>query len=226
MDAEDRVLVGVVNRKKDFSLIQQERWYRIPQERMPNGVFAEVMAFFLSGRVFKEQSGGIHYYAPVTGLELVYRRDLIPDEPNHKNANKAYYRVALGELLPKEPPVLNPTRRPISFVFTTWDRFVYARTIPDLYSQADYFVDRIYHALRNRGVRLERGWEAQGSTLAYAPGLSILCENGATLNASTVEGRGAIYMDMAQSEDAVLRRILDAIEKCDGPSTINNPMEG
>jgi hypothetical protein len=145
------VLVGVINRKRDFACARDAHWYRIPQARMPRGVDADYIAFFLS-RAFKERSGGIHYYAEVRGLELVYRRDLLPAEAAHPRAGEVYYKVQLGALLEKVPPVLNPTGRTISFIFTTWDRFASARQISDLYSTADYYVSRAYYAPSPREI--------------------------------------------------------------------------
>lgn len=143
MYPEDRVLVGVIKAKRDFTHVRDDHWYRIPQAQMPYGVDVEVLAFFLSGGVFKSHSGGIYYYAPVTGLELAYRRDLLPDEPEHPRACHVYYRVAIAPLQPKAPPVLNPSKRVISFIHTTWDRFSVARTIADLYSESAGFVPRV-----------------------------------------------------------------------------------
>ena len=148
MYPEDRVLVGVINRKRDFEYARRDHWYRIPLERMPYGVDAEYTAFFFS-RAFQERNGSIHFYAELRGLELAYRRDLLPDETDHPRADGVYYKLQLGELIEKHPPVLNPTRRVISFIYTTWDRFASVGTIGDLYSNADYFVDRIYYALRH-----------------------------------------------------------------------------
>ncbi|MBI5669430.1 MAG: hypothetical protein HZC41_15610 [Chloroflexi bacterium] len=148
MYPEDRVLVGVINRRRDLEHARRDRWYRIPLERMPNGVDVEYIAFYFS-RAFKERNGGIHCFAELRGLELAYRHDLLPNEADHPRANHVYYKVQLGDLIEKNPPVLNPTRRAISFIYTTWDRFACAQTISDLYSQADYFVDRVYYALRH-----------------------------------------------------------------------------
>lgn len=146
MFPEDRVLVGVVKAKRDFVFARDEHWYRIPQAHMPRGVNTEYLAFFLSSPAFKAQNKSVAYYAQVRGLELVYRKDLIP-VPDHPRANDVYYKVALGNLQPKDPPITNPTRRPISFIYTTWDRFVHAHTVSDLYSSADFYVDRVFYAL-------------------------------------------------------------------------------
>lgn len=76
MYPEDRVLVGVVNTKRDFAFARDDHWYRIPQQRMPNGVHVEYIALFFSGAVFKEKSGGVHYFAQKRGVELAYRHQL------------------------------------------------------------------------------------------------------------------------------------------------------
>jgi len=147
MYPEDRVLVTVINRRRDFVAARDEHWYRIPQVRMPGGVHVDYLGFFLSGT--GKRAGGVYWYAEQRGLELAYRRDLLPDEADHPRAGEIYYRVALGELVEKSPPILNSTRRAISFIYTTWDRFINARTVSDLYSRSDYFVDRVFYALRD-----------------------------------------------------------------------------
>ena len=135
MYPDDRVLVGVVNRKKDLRIVCRHHWYRIPQKRMPGGVEAEYIAFFLSGRVFGGPVGGIAYFARITGLELVRRRELLPDEG--KRPQEIYYKVQFRQLVAKDPPVLNRSRRSIGFLRTTWERFVGARTLADLQRVAD-----------------------------------------------------------------------------------------
>ncbi len=221
MFAEDRVLVGVVNRKRDLDMVTGEKWYRIPQAQMKRGVNAEYIAFFLS-KAFGERNGGVHYFADCKGLELLHRRDLIPSEPNHPRANEAYYKVQLGTVRQKSPPVLNTSRRTIGFIYTTWDRFVKATKISELYSKEDYFVDRIYHALRNAGVQSERTWSAEYKT--STPKHRVLCENG-TVTASTSPEEGGMYLDNKHHEDKILAAILAEIAKQGGPVTVRVPFD-
>jgi hypothetical protein len=222
MFPEDRVLVGVIQTKRDLAFARDDHWYRIPQAQMPRGVTTEYLAFFLSGKVFGEKSKAIQYYAPMRGLELVYRKDLIPD-PKHPRANHVYYRVALGDLEAKTPPITNPTRRPISFIYTTWDRFYQAHTVADLYSTDDFFVDRIYYALRDHGVNPVRLWAAEHRSDPFAPGLKILCENGASVIASTGRVSGAYFLDAAANDDEILQAIFKQIASNGGAVTINIP---
>jgi hypothetical protein len=224
MYPEDRVLIGVINRKRDLAYARDEHWYRIPRDRMARGVHVEYIAFFLSG-AFGERSSSICYYAERKGTELLYRRDLLPNEPNHKRADSVYYKVGLSDLVEKTPPIVNPTHRPISFIYTTWDRFVRARQISDLYSPNDYFVDRVYHALRDHGIRPDRYWDAEQRETGFPAHVRILCENG-TVIASPERGDQRIFMDGAQSDDTILNAIRAEIARQGGPVTINIPLEG
>lgn len=146
MYADDRVLVGVVNRAKDFEIARRENWYRIPEGRLPRGLNAEYIAFFLSGKSFQQRGGSVAFFARVTGLELARRRDLLPDES--QRADEVYYKVQFRDFVQKDPPIRNQPARPISFIRTTWDRFISAEYVSDLYHKGDFYVDRVYHALR------------------------------------------------------------------------------
>ncbi len=147
MYADDRVLVGVVKRVKDLEIARQRHWYRIPRRQMPRGIDAEYIALFLSAGAFGEEGGAIAAFARITGVELARRRDLLPEEGTR--AEELYYKVQFRRLIEKDPPIANEPRRSISFIRTTWDRFISADSIPDLYSDAGFYVDRLYYALGN-----------------------------------------------------------------------------
>lgn len=153
MFEDDRVLVAALPRRRDLRLAQEAHWYRIPAERPLPGleqmlaasVDVEYLAFFTPRR--DQQPGGIYWYAERRGVELVYRRDLLPDEGDHPRADQVYYRVALGALLAKTPPILNPQARRFAFIRTTWDRFQAAGSLADLYSRGSHYVSRVYYSL-------------------------------------------------------------------------------
>lgn len=210
MYPEDRVLVGVINRKPDLDHVRHDHWYRIPYGQARHGIHAEYLAFFQS-RVFGSENGGVHYYARRTGHELVRRVDLLPEQPAHPRANQRYYKIQLGELREKIPPITNPTRRAVSFVYTTWDRFVAAEEISDLYSQADFFVDRVFYALRYCGLPSERSWEAEGITDDGGAQLRFQCEAGnlvATTAGSSAPGRIQLP---AQLGAAAVQQVIDEV---------------
>lgn len=227
MYPDDRVLVGIINRKKDLNILRDQRWYRIPQERMPRGVYTEYLAFYISGYPAQALGGpGVYYYAARRGVELAYRRDLLPKEAEHKNANAVYYQVQLGEITPRTPPITNPTKRPLSFVYTTWDRFLQARIIADLYSTSDYFVDRIYHALRDARYRPQRYWAAdteRGS--GFGQRVRILCEKGPVVAAMHPGDDVTVLMETSQTEDDILRAIKAQIAAQGGVVTLPTPYQ-
>lgn len=222
MHPEDRVLIGVINRKRDFNYLLQENWYRIPEQRMHLGVHAEYIGFFLSGSPFKEMSGGIHHYGQLKGVELRSRRDLIPSEADHPRADHTYYRLSIGQLTLRKTPILNPTKRAIAFVYTTWDRFIAAKVISDLYSDADHFVDRIHAVLRRRGVTSQQLWEAEKRIYATAPGLRIPCKDG-VLNISNNKDTGDYYLDETLPDDRIFREIMQKVKDLGGPAILSIP---
>jgi hypothetical protein len=132
IEPEDRVLVCVVNRKRDLRHLLDERWYRVPVEQMPDGIQAEILAFYVSKSI-EFSAGAVRYYAVVRGVELTYRRWLLPEESTHPRADNVYYRVALAEIIPKNPPVFNPLSYRIHFIRTTWTCFSNSTNIQDFY---------------------------------------------------------------------------------------------
>lgn len=227
MYPEDRVLVGVITRPIDLDHARDHHWYRIPQARYTRGIHAEYLAFFLGGS-FGEKRGGIHYYARRTGHELVRRRDLLPEETDNPRADNLYYKIQLGELREKIPPVLNPSRRTVAFIHTTWDRFVAATEISELYSTADHFVDRVYYALRNAGVPAERFWEADQLTDDGGAQLHVSCERGAVIATTGRPAEDRLFLPAAQGPEAIQQVIVDVrkrIEALGGLLSVPVPLE-
>ena len=149
MYPDDPVLVGVLNRRRDLELLRDELWYRIPIFSAPLCIDAVYIAFYLSKRIRAtsplyevergsggEVRGSIAYFARRTGFELARRRDLLPDEANHPHANWLYFKLQFRALETKTPVITNPTHRPVSFIYTTWERFNSARTVTDLYNKS------------------------------------------------------------------------------------------
>lgn len=132
MYPDDRVLIGVINRRRDFDLLRGQLWYRVPLLSAPLCIDTDYMAFYLS-RAFQDANGTVAYYARRTGCELARRRDLLPGEADHPRAADLYFKLQFRAVERKLPPITNPTRRTISFIYTTWERFSAATTIAELY---------------------------------------------------------------------------------------------
>lgn len=121
---DDRVLVGVIRRKRDLTYLLRDHWYRVPVFAAPGCVDTIFMAFFTDG--------AIRYYARLTGFELFRRRDLLPLEYKHPRANELYFKLQFRDVIACEPPISNQERRAFAFIFTDWAHFEAARSVREL----------------------------------------------------------------------------------------------
>jgi hypothetical protein len=174
MDPDDRVLVAVMSRRHDFEIARDHGWYRVPEKRATRGVYFEYIAFYFTA-AFGEERWAIHYYARRLGHELVTRRELLPDEPDHPRADERYYKLQLGPLQKREPPIVSRRWRRVTFVHTTWDRFQTAEEINDLFAGGGEYVDRLYYALRDAGLAPERHYPVREGGIAYIANLAVPC---------------------------------------------------
>ena len=177
MYPEDRVLVAYVPTPSDFDVICNQGWYRIPQKSAPKGLYAEYYAFYF-GRKFGQKKWAIHFYAPRLGHELVTRKMLLPQQPNHPRAEELYYKVQLGPLIELSRPIISLRWRRITFLHSTWDRFNDAVDINDLFLGGEAYVDRLYAALKEKGIQAERNYRVKESGEHYDAPLVIFCRNG------------------------------------------------
>lgn len=222
MYPDDSVLVGVIKDKSDLEYLLKDLWYRIPKKQMPNGVFTKYLAFFLSAKAAKHLgASGVYYFAEIKGVELVYRQDLFPNDKSEK-AKDEYYKAQFRQIQGKNPPVLNPSKRRFAFIYTTWDRFVNAREIADLYSKNDYYVDRIYHALRERQIYAERSWDIERKNKGYGAAVRIVCENGAITGYTDRDysDSNGFFLDGNQNQDEILKQIKAQIARMGGPISL------
>ncbi len=162
---DDRVLVAIMNNKKDWQRVLDEGWYRIPVKHAPEGTPHFDWIGFYQTKAFGSDKWAIHYYAHVEGHELLPRKALIPSEPDHRRAKHWYYKLELGPLQHKLPPVISHHWRRITFIVTTGDRFEAAEEINDLFEHESP-AGRLYVTLREEGFHPERDWplREQGET--------------------------------------------------------------
>ncbi len=146
--ADERVLVAVVNRPKDWELIRTAHWYRLPVERAPRRLGAAYLAFYHT-QACGPLRWSIRYYAPIRSYRLARRRDLLPDEPDHPRADQLYYRIELGPLESLPRPIPSRKLRRITFIPTTLARLLAAREINDLWLREP------------RRAALERAWREE-----------------------------------------------------------------
>jgi hypothetical protein len=220
---EDRVLVGVMPDPADFVIAREQQWYRVPVKHAPKGIHAEYVAFYFTSKFSDELRWAIHFYARRTGHELVRRVDLMPHQPDHPRAEEQYYKLQLGPLKQKDPPIVSVRWRRISFIQTTWDRFVKAREVNDLYANDSEFVDRVYHVLKSRGIQPDRAVAVREGNQEFLVDLLIPCRDGAVL-LSHNEQRPSRALGLVGDEAKDMQTIDSAIKKHGGPLMIDLPL--
>lgn len=177
MDADDGVLVALINEPRDLEIVRTEHWYRIPAKHAPAHVTqARYLAFYLTKK-FGDAKWTIREYAPIHGHELVYRRDLFPNENDHPRANEPYYKLQLGALIRLPRPIISRRGRRLLFIWTTGEKFLRAVEINDLLgkNEAD---DALWNALKSSGVEAERQIIVRDVRARYRVDFWIACQRG------------------------------------------------
>ena len=130
-DAEDLVLVAILNTPRDLEIAQTLGWYRIPLVTAPRTVRVDWLAFYLPA-TFGEQRWTVRYLSEVRGYELRTRRELLFQETDHVRVDEPYFKMQLGPVLELSPAIPSQSWRRFTFLFTTGDRLLTASDITDL----------------------------------------------------------------------------------------------
>ena len=131
------VLVTLLPSPRDFEIARLLGWYRIPLRSAPKVIAVDYLAFYQTAAFGPEEGGRIRCVAPVRGHELATRLELLRDEPDHPHAQREYYKIELGPLEPLPHPIVAETWRRLTFLYTTGEYLLRARTLHDLVLQSD-----------------------------------------------------------------------------------------
>lgn len=142
------ILVVLFKEPRDREIAHVLGWYRVPLRSAPKVIAVDYLAFYQTA-AFGEERWRIQYVAEVLGHELTTRGELLRDEPDHPHAHQEYYKIQIGPLqrLPQE--ILAESWRRITFLYTTGDYLLQARTINDLIVPNDAR-PILWNALRER----------------------------------------------------------------------------
>jgi hypothetical protein len=207
--ASDRVLVAIMNNRRDFEIARDEGWYRIPQKHAPpSATEAAVLAFYFT-KAFADDKWSVRWYGPVRGHELARRRDLFPGEADHPRADEVYYKLQLGPLIELERPIPSLRWRRVNFIETSWDRFTAAEEVNDLYTSG---ADGLFVTLKDEGFWPEREFEVCEEGVDYVVDLAIPCQAGTV--AIAVGDRPAPISALRDPNPDAVRQ---AVEELGGP---------
>jgi len=150
----DLILVCVLPGPRDLEIARLLGWYRIPLRTAPKVVAVDALAFYQPG-TFGESGGQIEIVARVRGHELTTRAELLRDEPHHPRAGEEYYKLQLGSLERLAHPILADKWRRLTFLYTTGEYLLRARTLNDLVVQSDER-QLLWQSLRERAEQSQR----------------------------------------------------------------------
>src|SRR5215210_7103228 len=132
----DLVLVVFLPTPRDLEIARLLGWYRIPLRTAPKVVAVDYLAFYQPSS-FGERGGRIEFIAEVRGHELTTRGELLKDEADHPRSNEEYYKIQIGGLERLKEPVIAEKWKRITFLYTTGEYLLGAKTLNDLVVDGD-----------------------------------------------------------------------------------------
>jgi hypothetical protein len=130
------VLVCLLPTPRDLEIARLLGWYRIPLRRAPKVVAVDYLAFYQPSS-FGARGGQIEYVAEVRGHELTTRGELLKDESSHPRAHEEYYKIQIGGLEKLREPIVAEKWKRMTFLYTTGEYLLDARTLNDLVVAGD-----------------------------------------------------------------------------------------
>jgi very-short-patch-repair endonuclease len=180
MSTRGEVLVAIVNNKRDFAIVQNQCWYRIPvssankwlKDRWP----PQWLAFYQT-KVFGAEAHSVNYYTRVVQIRKAYRWQLFPNEILNEKSNRRYYQLVLNPLQKLPKPIRSRRWRRIVFIPTTWQKFINATEINDLYDESP-LEDRLWAEFKRHRILAERQEFVTVKKQNYALDFAIYCAKG------------------------------------------------
>ncbi|MDU9050110.1 MAG: DUF559 domain-containing protein [Candidatus Electrothrix sp. Rat3] len=177
MSDQGEVLIALLNNKRDFSIVHDRHWYRIPvssaHKWLKNRWPPQWIAFYQT-KVFGAEAYSISYYTKVIRVRKVYRQQLFPDEMPNRKSNRQYYQLILNPLQKLPKPIFSRRRRRIIFIPTTWYKFIRAAEINDLYDESP-LEDRLWAEFKRHNILAERQEFVKVDKQNYALDFAVYC---------------------------------------------------
>lgn len=132
----DLILVCLLPTPRDLEIARLLGWYRIPLRTAPKVVAVDRLAFYQPS-AFADRGGQIEYVAEVRGHELTTRGELLKDEADHPRAREEYFKLQIGALEKLKEPVRSEKWKRLTFLYTTGEYLLKAKTLNDLVVDGD-----------------------------------------------------------------------------------------
>lgn len=180
MSKRGEVLVAIINNKLDYSILRKHLWYRIPvssvnkwlKERWP----PKWLAFYQT-KAFGVEKHAVKYFAEVLDIRKVRRFQLFPDERHNSKSNKQYYQIFVKSVQSLPKPIYSRRYRRIVFIPTTWEKFINAIEINDLFDESS-LEDKLWAEFKRHNIPAERQEFVIARKNNYALDFAIYCATG------------------------------------------------
>ncbi len=126
------ILIAVMPNPRDMEIARLLGWYRIPMRFAPKVVDVDFMAFYQPSSFPPPEGGRINYLASVKGHELTSRGELFREDCPPERMNEEYFKIQLGSLSPLDQPIESGKWKRLTFLYTTGEYLLHAKTIQDL----------------------------------------------------------------------------------------------
>jgi len=136
LEPTDLILVCLLPTPRDLEIARLLGWYRIPLRTAPKVVAVDYLAFYQPS-AFGGHGGKIDFVAQMRGHELTTRGELLKDEADHPRANEEYFKIQIGGLEKLRTPIVAEKWKRITFLYTTGEYLLEAKTINDLVVDGD-----------------------------------------------------------------------------------------
>jgi len=180
MSKRGEVLVAIINNKLDFAILRERLWYRIPvssvQRWLKDRWHPKWLAFYQT-MAFGAEKHAINYFGEVIDIQEVRRWQLFPNEPHNEKSNRRYYQVFFKSIQQLPKPIFSRRYRRIVFIPTTWQKFIKAVEINDLFDESS-LEDRLWAEFKRHNIPAERQEYVIAKGNNYALDFAVYCAKG------------------------------------------------
>lgn len=174
------VLIAIMNKALDFSILRGQLWYRIPvssQIKWLKEKWPPKWVAFYQTKKFDRDAYAINYIGKVSGIEEVYRWQLFPDEAKDKKSQQKYFKIKFDSIERLPHPIISRRWRRIVFIPTTWEKFSAAEEINDLYIESS-LEESVWKEFKTWKIPAERQEYIKIGKRSYFLDFAVYCDKG------------------------------------------------
>ncbi|MCB0758942.1 MAG: DUF559 domain-containing protein [Flavobacteriales bacterium] len=174
---ENNVLAAYLPSTKDLAIALEHGWYRIPALHAPPIIRdgkATHIAFY-QPKAFDDDRYMVRWYAPITGLVIRKRSEILPDEPLHPHATKDYYVVGCAGMQQLAKAIPSKIPRRAIFFPTTLEKLFTATDINHLFNDS-HLETLLWNEMLKADVPSERQFDIRAGGQWFKLDFAVFCK--------------------------------------------------